>query len=117
MDIVSTGVAISPSVEVWQSAQGALEVVLMDTVGVDEATSQDHAVCHLYRTRCPVNVMIMTPPHNNATVLYLCTYIVSYSRLKDGEELLLVSVRSSVVQALLDTPPISRRPAGDLQLT
>ena len=40
MDIVSTGVAISPSVEVWQSAQGALEVVLMDTVGgVVEAIS------------------------------------------------------------------------------
>ena len=61
MDIVSTGVAISPSVEVWQSAQGALEVVLMDTVGTVVATSQDHVVCHLYRTRVPVNVMIMTP--------------------------------------------------------
>ena len=73
MDIVSTGVAISPSVEVWQSAQGALEVVLMDTVGgVVEATSQDHAVCHLYRTRVPVNVMIMNlPPNNKCHCIYL----------------------------------------------
>ena len=72
MDIVSTGVAISPSVEVWQSAQGALEVVLMDTVGTVEATSQDHVVCHLYRTRVPVNVMIMNlPPNNKCHCIYL----------------------------------------------
>ena len=72
MDVVSAGVAISPSVEVWQSAQGALEVVLMDTVGTVVATGQDHAVCHLYRTRVPVNVMIMNlPPKNNATVSIL----------------------------------------------
>ena len=60
MDIVSTGVPESPSVEVWQSAQGALEVVLMDTGFGVVATSQDHAVCHLYCTRLPVSVMIMT---------------------------------------------------------
>ena len=72
MDIVSTGVPESPGVEVWQSAQGAMEVVLMDTVGVDEATSQDHAVCHLYRTHCPVNVMIMNlPPNNKCHCIYL----------------------------------------------
>ena len=64
MDIVSTGVAISPSVEVWQSGHGALEVVLLDTaewIGGGVATGQDHSVCHLYCTRLPVNVMIMTP--------------------------------------------------------
>ena len=72
MDIVSTGVAISPSVEVWQSAQGALEVVLMDTVGTVVATSQNHVVCHLYRTRVPVNVMIMNlPPNNKCHCIYL----------------------------------------------
>ena len=44
----------------------------------------------------------------------LCTYQVSYSRLKDGEELLLVFDRSSVVRR--PNPPIRRRPAGESQL-
>ena len=29
MGVVTTGVAVSPSVEVWQSGHGALEVVLL----------------------------------------------------------------------------------------
>ena len=110
MHIVSAGVAGSGSVEVWQSGHGALEVVLLDPAVRVPATSQDHSVCQLYCTRVPVNVMIM--PHNNATV---STYRVAYSRSKDGEELP-VSDRSSVVWRLL-LPPISRRPAGERQLT
>ena len=115
MDIVSTGVAISPYVEVWQSGHGAMEVIFLHTAVLPmahEATSDYHAVCHLYCTRPPVNVMTMTPPHNNVIV---STYAVSYSRSKDGEELLLVSDRSSVVEPLV-SPPIRRRPAGERQL-
>ena len=65
MDVVSAGVAISPSVKVWQSGHRAMEVVLLDTavgeLALVLATSDDNSVCHLYCTRVPVNVMIMTP--------------------------------------------------------
>ena len=44
MDIVSTGVAISPSVEVWQSGHGALEVVLLHPSAGIVATSDDDGV-------------------------------------------------------------------------
>ena len=56
MDVVSAGVAISPGVEVWQSGHGALEVVLLHTVGGGGATGQDNSVCHLNGTRVPVIV-------------------------------------------------------------
>ena len=66
MHVVSAGVEVPPAVEVWQSGHGALEVVLLDTPAglVVVATSQDHSVCHLYCTRVPVIVMIMTIINN-----------------------------------------------------
>ena len=58
MDIVSAGVVPPPSVKVWQSGHGAMDVVLIHMTGIEAATSQDHAVCHLYCTRIPMNVMM-----------------------------------------------------------
>ena len=55
--------------------------------------------------------------HPCLTIMPLyCIYLVLYSRSKDGEELLLLSDKSSVVR-LLYSPPISRRPSGESQLT
>ena len=47
MDIVSTGVAISPCVEVWQSGHGALEVILLDPGVGMYATRDDDGVLKL----------------------------------------------------------------------
>ena len=54
MDVVSTGVAISPYVEVWQSGHGALEVVLLDPVAGIEATCDDDGVLELDGACIPV---------------------------------------------------------------
>ena len=64
--VVSTGVAISPGVEVWQSCHRALEVVLLDTAEGGLATGQDNSVCQLYCTCFPVNVGIY--PSDNSVL-------------------------------------------------
>ena len=57
--VVSAGVPVSPYVEVWQSSQGAPEVILLHTAGGVEATSEYDGVCQrthaVCRTRRTVN--------------------------------------------------------------
>ena len=57
MDVVSTGVVVSPCVEVWQSGHGALEVVLLHPgeswVATGGATCDDDGLIKLDGTCKP----------------------------------------------------------------
>ena len=77
MDIVSTGVVVSPCVEVWQSGHRALEVVLLNTRNWPVATSDYHTVCHLYCTR-PTVVMIKT---NDLALTIMPLYLYLHSSI------------------------------------
>ena len=70
--VVTTGVPESPSVEVWQSGHGALEVVLLHPgVGVP-TTGDDDGVLELDGACIPVIITIMTPSLTLMTLYSLC---------------------------------------------
>ena len=61
MGVVTTGLSVSPCVEVWQSGHGALEVVLLHPGACSEATSDDDGVLKLDGACIPVIIIRMTP--------------------------------------------------------
>ena len=67
MGVVSTGVPVSPCVEVWQSGHGALEVVLLHPgeCTIYPAPGDDDGVLKLDGASVPVFMMIIMTPSSH----------------------------------------------------